>query len=216
MGAVSEEAAAAYGLPAGIPVTIAGHDHLAAAAGLGGEPDDLFHSVGTAETLLRRLDSAPDMDRALELDLAVTVWPGGDAWCALASAARSGIILGELAASLGCSPAELDGMVGSGTDAGGVWEDALTELAGRTIAAGNRLAELAGPHKRLLVYGGGSRALPWVAAKAKAAGVPVLRCMVAEAAGRGAAMAAGSAVGWWPAGDGPAPALEPIDLRRRQ
>jgi xylulokinase len=216
MGAVSEEVAGAYGLPAGIPVTIAGHDHLAAAAGLGGGQGDLFNSVGTAETLLRRLDSAPDMDRALELDLAVTVWPGGDAWCALASAARSGIVLGELAASLGRTPAELDGMVGSGTDAGRAWEDALTELAGRTIAAGNRLAELAGPHKRLLVYGGGSRSLPWVAAKARAAGVPVLRCTVAEAAARGAALAAGSAVGWWPAGDGPAPALEPIDLRRRQ
>lgn len=216
MGSVSVESSAAYDLPAGIPVTIAGHDHLAAAAGLGARPDDLLNSVGTAETLLRRLDSAPDMDRALELDLAVTVWPGGDAWCAMASAARSGIVLGELAASLGRSPAELDGMVGSGTDAGRAWEDALTELAGRTIAAGNRLAELAGPHKRLLVYGGGSRSLPWVAAKARAAGVPVLRCTVAEAAARGAARAAGSAAGWWPAGDGPAPALEPIDLRRRQ
>ena len=104
----------------------------------------------------------------------------------------------------------------SGTEAGRAWEDALTDLARRTVAAGDRLAELAGPHERLLVYGGGSRSVPWVAAKARAAGVPVLRCTVAEAAARGAGLAAGSAAGWWPAGSGPVPALEPIDPGRRQ
>src|SRR5581483_12413421 len=65
MGFVTAEAAAGFGLPPGIPVTIAGHDHLAAAAGLGARPDDLLNSVGTAETLLRRLPAAPDVDRAL-------------------------------------------------------------------------------------------------------------------------------------------------------
>ena len=72
MGFVTGDAATRYGLPAGIPVTIAGHDHLAAAAGLGAGPDDLLNSVGTAETLVRRLDTAPDVERALKLDLAVT------------------------------------------------------------------------------------------------------------------------------------------------
>src|SRR5207237_6972813 len=101
MGFVSEAAAAGYGLPAGIPVTIAGHDHLAAAAGLGAGPDDLLNSVGTAETLVRRLDVAPDVERALELDLAVTLWPGGAAWAVLASAARSGLVVDALAAQRG-------------------------------------------------------------------------------------------------------------------
>ncbi|HMC79926.1 MAG TPA: FGGY family carbohydrate kinase, partial [Acidimicrobiia bacterium] len=76
MGFVTGDAATRYGLPAGIPVTISGHDHLAAAAGLGAGPDDLLNSVGTAETLVRRLDTVPDVERALKLDLAVTVWPG--------------------------------------------------------------------------------------------------------------------------------------------
>lgn len=216
MGFVSEDAAAAYGLLAGVAVTIAGHDHLAAAAGLGARPGDLLNSVGTAETVLRRMGSPPDVERALALDLAVTVWPGGDAWCVMASAARSGVVLGDLAASLGRSPAELDGLVGSGTETGRAWEDALTDLAGRTIAAGKRVAELTGAHERLLVYGGGSRSLPWVAAKARAVGVPVLRCTVAEAAAWGAAVAAGSAAGWWPAGSGPVPDLEPVHPGRRQ
>src|SRR6185312_403818 len=93
MGRVSDAAADEFGVPAGIPVSIAGHDHLAAAVGLGARPDDLFNSVGTAETLVRRLDAVPDADRALELDLAVSVWPGGSAWAVLASAVRAGLVV---------------------------------------------------------------------------------------------------------------------------
>ena len=212
MGRVSAEAAARYGVPAGIPVTIAGHDHLAAAAGLDAGPDDLFNSVGTAETLVRRVGAPLDVERALQLDLAVTVWPGGDAWGVLASAARSGVVLEELAASLGFSPAELDGLAvsASAADAGRRWSAALADLVRRTVTAGERVAELVGPHRRLVVFGGGSRSPLWLAAKADAAGVPVLRSTVADAAARGAALAAGSAAGWWPAGSGPRAALETV------
>jgi xylulokinase len=216
MGVVSEAAATAFGIPAGIPVTIAGHDHLAAAAGLGAQPDDLLNSVGTAETLLRRLDTVPDVERALELDLAVTIWPGGDSWCVLASVVRSGVVLGDLAASLGRSPAELDRLAESGAAEGQAWSSALGDLAGRTVTAGERVAALTGPHRRLIVFGGGSRSRPWLAAKARASGVPVLRSAVAEATARGAALAAGSAAGWWPVGGGPGPSLELIEPQRRQ
>jgi xylulokinase len=209
MGFVSEEAMDRYGLPAGIPVTIAGHDHLAAAAGLGASADDLLNSVGTAETVFRRTDSAPDVERALALDLAVTLWPGGTRWAVLASAARSGVVLGELAASLGYTPAELDRMAESGTAAGRQWSAALAELTGRTNVAGTRVAELVGPHRRLVVFGGGSRSTPWLVAKARAAGVPVLRSTAAEAAARGAALAAGVAAGWWP--DPAAGPTSPLD-----
>jgi xylulokinase len=198
MGTVSEASAARYGLPAGVPVTIAGHDHLAAGAGLGAFDDDLLNSVGTAETVLRRTDSPPDIQRALDLDLAVTLWPGGTSWAVLASAARSGVVLSELAASLGHSPAELDVLAESGTDAGRQWSAALEELAARTNDAGARVAEVLGPHGRLIVFGGGSRSTPWLVAKARAAGIPVMRSGVAEAAARGAALAAGAAAGWWP------------------
>ncbi len=211
MGLVGEEAARRFGLPVGVPVTVAGHDHLAAGAGLGPSTDDLLNSVGTAETVFRRTDSPPDIERALALDLAVTLWPGGRSWAVLASAARSGVVLGELAVSLGSSPAELDRLAESASDAGQCWSAALTDLAGRTAAAGQRVGEIVGPHRRLIVFGGGSRSKPWLVAKAAAAaGVPVLRSTVPEAAARGAAVAAGSAAGWWPAGAGPAPALEAV------
>ncbi|HEV7865386.1 MAG TPA: FGGY family carbohydrate kinase [Acidimicrobiia bacterium] len=247
MGIVTEDGAARYGLPAGIPVTIAGHDHLAAAAGLGARPDDLLNSVGTAETLVRRLDSAPDMDRALELDLAVTLWPGGEAWAVLASAARAGLVIDALAAHLGVEPAALDDLVGNDDAAGSsgagvvpesvvdappgavadvvslgqgievpagpageMWMATLAALTRRTAAAAERVAALAGPHQRLVVFGGGSRSPAWLRAKAAEVGVPVLRSPVAEAAAHGAALAAGVAAGWWPAlAAAPTPALDP-------
>ena len=210
MGSVSEEAASRFGIPAGVPVTVAGHDHLAAGAALGLSADDLLNSVGTAETVFRRTDSAPDVEAALALDLAVTLWPGGTSWAVLASAARSGAVLGELAGSLGHSPAELDRLAGAESDAGRRWSAVLMELAERTVAAGRRVAELVGQHRRLVVFGGGSRSLPWLAAKAAVSDVPVVRSTVVEAAARGAAVAAGSAAGWWPAGAGPALALEAV------
>jgi xylulokinase len=219
MGFVSDRGAAEYDVPAGIPATIAGHDHLAAAAGLGARPDDLLNSVGTAETLVRRLAAAPDVERALELDLAVTLWPGGDAWAVLASATRSGLVIEALSAELdreapdgpsaGATVALGQGIevtVGPATE---MWRATLEALARRTADAAGRVAALAGPHHRLVVFGGGSRNAAWLAAKAAVVGVPVLACPVAEAAARGAALAAGVAAGWWPTpAAGPTPSLD--------
>ncbi|MGH9284434.1 MAG: FGGY family carbohydrate kinase, partial [Acidimicrobiales bacterium] len=106
VGAVSPAAAVA-GLPTGIPVTIAGHDHLAAAEAVGAG-DDAVNSVGTAETVLRRLEHLPDLGATLDRRLAVSVRPGGKGWVALASAARSGSLCDAVAAQLGRSPAQLD------------------------------------------------------------------------------------------------------------
>ncbi|MGH9008506.1 MAG: cobalt-precorrin-5B (C(1))-methyltransferase, partial [Acidimicrobiia bacterium] len=231
MGFVSVEAAARYGVPAGIPVTIAGHDHLAAAAGLGGGPDDLFNSVGTAETLLRRVGTFPDVERALELDLAVTIWPGGDAWGVLASATRSGLVVEALTAHLRSDPTHLDALaersmetvtnhpagdpvaLGQGIEvpagpAAEMWTATLGALARRTAVAAERVVALTGPHTRLVVFGGGSRSTAWLGAKAAEVGVPVVACSVPEAAARGAALAAGVAAGWWPSvATGPTPDL---------
>ena len=196
MGFVTGEGAGAFGLRAEIPVTIAGHDHLAAAAGLGARPGDLLNSVGTAETVIRRLDEPPDVARALELGLAVTLWPGGEAWAVLASAARAGLVIEALAAELGVSTEELDRL--DSPEAAERWAATQVELSARTAEAAARVAALAGPHDRLVVFGGGSRSATWLEAKAAAAGVPVLACDVTEAAARGAALAAGVAIGWWP------------------
>jgi xylulokinase len=239
MGRVSRPAGVRYGLPEGIPVTVAGHDHLAAAVGLGSGEGDLLNSVGTAETLLRRHPRAPDIDRSLELGLAVTVWPGGDAWGVLASVTRSGLVITALATALGLDLEELDRLaeatgvseqpaldldawlepssagtpgqeVPDGTP-GAVWAGALRALSARTVAGAARVTALLGSHERMVVFGGGSRSRPWVAAKAALAGVPVWRSTAPEATARGAALAAGAAAGWWPSpADGPAPPLDSV------
>lgn len=55
-GRLTAQAAAACGLPAGMPCSVGGHDHLCAAFAAGGvEPGRLVDSIGTAEALLQFL-----------------------------------------------------------------------------------------------------------------------------------------------------------------
>ncbi|CAN5293307.1 FGGY family carbohydrate kinase [soil metagenome] len=112
MGRVSADAAAWSGLPAGTPVTLAGHDHLAGVVGSGAGVDDLANSVGTAETVVGRTSTVPEMDQVLDRSLAVTVFPGGDGWAVLAGAARAGLAISAAAVTLGLELDELDRLAG--------------------------------------------------------------------------------------------------------
>jgi xylulokinase len=240
---VSAGGAAWSRLPAGVPVTLAGHDHLAGLAGAATAPDDLANSVGTAETVMATFPALPDVGRALALGAAVTVAPGGEAWAAMASGARAGIVLNAAARALGQPPAALDSLVeeapgpapgrDDGLDGarlvralqeggpldlpavppGELWGCLLRALSERTWEAAGRLGELAGPRRRLVVFGGGSRSGPWLRAKASLApfGLTVWRSPTGEAAARGAAVYAGMAAGWWPTpSDAPTPPPEPV------
>jgi xylulokinase len=220
-------------VPEGAPVSLAGHDHLAGADGCGADEEDLVNSVGTAETVIGRCRRIPDRARALSLPTAVTVSPGGAGWATLASAARSGIVLGQVADLLGLDPENLDELaaatdevavpdvieaVGRGdrpvlpsAPPGAVWAGVLHALAGRTVEASDRIMALTGPSPRLVVFGGGSRSRPWLEAKAAAATTEVWRSSTEEAVSRGAALRAGMAAGWWPSPAGaPKVALERI------
>jgi xylulokinase len=235
MGRVTRAGAAWSGLPAGIPVTVAGHDHPVGAEGSGAHESDLVNSVGTAETVLRRHARLPDVDAALAAKVAVTVAPGGRGWVALASGARAGVVLGYACEVLGRSLSELDEQAGradgldEGLDAtalvksiqegdeprlpdapaGAVWKGLLEALTRRTVEAAERVVGLLGPAERMLVFGGGSRSRPWMQAKGRASPVPVLRVVADEAVARGAAMFAGVAAGWWPGPEqAPPPRLE--------
>ena len=233
MGRVTAAGAAWSGLPEGAPVTVAGHDHLAGVEGAGAEPGDLVNSVGTAETVVARSPELPDLARAVDAGVAVTLRPGGGGWVALVSAARAGLVIGPVARALGCSPAELDRMaegagvaeVGDVVDAarhgrpldlpdappGEVWNGVLHALAARTWEAADRLLDLLGPARRLVVFGGGSTSRPWLRAKAERGTLPVWRSTAHEAVARGAALFAGTAAGWWPsAGEAPRVPLEPV------
>jgi xylulokinase len=218
MGLVSRDAAERWGLPAGIPVTLAGHDHLAGAAGVGAGPGDLVNSVGTAETVLGLTSTPPDLVRALELRAPVSVAPGGRAWVVLAGAARAGVVLDAAAGLLGHSIGELDAMAedapcvdaeaflrhlqaGEGASPpegapGAVWRGLLHALAERTAEAAARVGELV-PARRMLVIGGGSTSRPWMREKMALVPLPIVRPATSQAVARGAAVFAGEAAGWW-------------------
>ncbi|HWC12348.1 MAG TPA: FGGY family carbohydrate kinase, partial [Acidimicrobiales bacterium] len=97
MGRVGAPAATEWGLPPGAPVTLAGHDHLAGVIGSGADAADLVNSVGTAETVVGRSPTLPDLDQALDSGVAVTLFPGGDGWAVLASGARAGLAVNDAA-----------------------------------------------------------------------------------------------------------------------
>ena len=236
MGRVSAEGAAWSEIPEGVPVTVAGHDHLAGMAGAGIAGGQAGNSVGTAETLVAVCPSIPDAAAALDLRVAVTVHPCGREWVVLVSAARAGLVLEAAASGLGRSLPELDRLAESGRPAevdddlldalasgrraslpeaspGAVWAGVLEALAARTADAYQRLARVAGPRQRLVVFGGGSTSMAWLRAKAELVPVPLWRATVADAVPRGAALYAGVAAGWWPSTeDAPQPEVSrPLD-----
>lgn len=234
MGRVARSASVWAGLPLGVPVTLAGHDHLAALCGSGAGRADFGNSVGTAESVVVRTAIRPDFDRALALRVAVTRPPNGDGWAILAGAARAGTAVGAAAHALGASPADLDRQAGgtarsddpellaaalagsisapAGVPAGEIWNGLLVALSQRTWEAVERATDLTGPPSRLVVFGGGARSLPWLQAKADLGTVPVWRTTTREAAARGAALMAGVAAGWWSSvHHGPATSLEEVE-----
>ncbi|MCA1674255.1 MAG: hypothetical protein LC799_19385 [Actinobacteria bacterium] len=73
MGRISADGAAWSGLAKGIPVTVAGHDHLAGMAGAGVMARDAANSVGTAETVVARSATPPDAATALAQGVRLTV-----------------------------------------------------------------------------------------------------------------------------------------------
>ncbi len=220
MGRVSGDGAAWSRLARGTPVTLAGHDHLAAVAGCGAGAEDLANSVGTAETVVGRAAHLPDVQRALAQRAAVTLVPTGDGWAVLASAARAGRVLHVAASALGRPFAELDALAVEATpleaadlvadlqagdasrlpseDPGGVWAGLLQALAVRTAGAVARVGDVVGPAPRMVVFGGGSRSRRWLLAKSEVCPLSVWRSTTDEAAARGAAVYAGVAAGWWP------------------
>lgn len=233
VGRVSVPGATWSGLPPEIPVSLAGHDHLAALAGCGAAPDDFGNSVGTAETVVGRSAQLPDVELALARQVAVTLLPEGTMWAVLSGAARAGRVLGVTASALGRSleqldalaehaePMEVDHLVadlqagdrsGLGpAEPGALWAGLLRALSVRTADAVTRASHLIGPPRRLVVFGGGAGSRPWLEAKARTSPTPVWRSTAREAAARGATAYAGVAAGWWRDCSGaPQPALEEV------
>lgn len=230
----------------GATLTVAGHDHQAAALTAGGALDGtLFDSLGTAEALLRF--TAGPIDRTVVGELAAahltagrTVIPGQ--WCinlglssgfvlervagALGSTGRSARAeLGRLAADrlesgrepAGAVEVTIDGeqvrihVLADGADPAAVWAAAVLAVAESSRDGLKRIADLVGPHRRV-VAAGGWLANPAVRAVKQRQFPGLVMSDALEAGATGAAYLAGVAHGLLPR---PAPGASGPWVRRQ-
>jgi sugar (pentulose or hexulose) kinase len=205
----------------GAVLTVAGHDHQAAAVGLGCHaPGDEFDSCGTAEAILRT--AAPGLAEDVVESLTgqgVTVgWNAArDRWCLL-GATQGGLILGKVMTALGvgrdgladldraaAGAADVPGAVTLGPGAGDVtvdpaaapgdvWRAATRAVSAQAAGLSDVLSRASGARTGLVVAGGWTHSSAFMAAKAEAVG-SLRRATTEEAGCRGAALLAGLAAG---------------------
>lgn len=205
----------------GAILTVAGHDHQAAALGLGCYvPGDEFDSCGTAEAILRT--TAPGLaEDVVEHLTAQGVTVGWNAvrnhWCLL-GATQGGLVLGKVMTALGIDRdrlADLDraaegasdvpGAVTMGPGAGDVainpnaapaevWRAATRAVSAQAARLSGVISEASGARTEVVVAGGWTHSSAFLAAKR--ADVGTLRLATSKEAGcRGAALLAGLAAG---------------------
>jgi xylulokinase len=225
LGHVSADGAAWSGLPAGIPVTIAGHDHPVGVIGAGGDRTEVIDSMGTGEPLVVSWTARSDQPHPTwpdQLgDLTVTAWPGTPRHMLLWETLRPGLATRNLQRALrvnrddiefrsirvDAEPLDLPTLVGmqEGTipesvlalPAEEAWAATLEGYASASADAESRLRALSGVTGPTLLIGGGLRSRRWVEAKLRRAVYPLAMAAEREAVSRGAGLLAGVAAGWW-------------------
>jgi xylulokinase len=217
------------GLSAGTPVVVAGHDHLVAAYAAGArKPGATVDSLGTAEAVVTVSDTVPAVER-VATGLSWNRHVDGRHWALVSGFPGSGRLVNWASERLlGAGPERFDELVRSvHRPTGIVVEPYLSGRAAPAPDPGRRLAlhgvtEAHGPaelavavlegacyHVRWMaeaqaagscvVLGGPSRNDCWMRIKAEVMPRPVRRCVIADAAGAGAALLAGAAIGLEPA-----------------
>lgn len=192
----------------GAVLTVAGHDHQAAAVGAGAyHAGDELDSCGTAEALVRTIPAGLDAVAVTMLAQAgiTTGWhalPGH--WCLLAGT-QGGLALKRTLAELGrgtADVADLDAGIPAAiadADAGPhrdslTWWQTLRSVAEQAAAIHRVMTDVVGPHRSLVVTGGWSRSRGYLEAKRGALG-DFRVSEVAEPGALGAAWFAGVAAG---------------------
>lgn len=182
----------------GAVVTTAGHDHQAAALGVGATAvGDEVDSSGTAEALVRTVPPVLTRDQLVELaeqgiTTDVSIQPGR--W-SLLGATEGGLDMQRALDELGAGPAELDAeALSGGSEAGRRWRAAVETATGQARALHEALIAVAGPHHRFVVTGGWARSAMVMDAKRRAFGELTV-ADVPEAGSLGAATLAARATG---------------------
>ena len=207
----------------GAILTLAGHDHQAAALGAGvTTAGDELDSCGTAEALLRTVPPGltPDQirwlaERGVTTDLSVV--PGQ--WSLLA-ATEGGLAMERALALLGIDRAGLraldlaaaeappgrisiDGIGGDALSVGGItehttpgqlWRAVVEAVTADAVRLHQTMSEVAGPPRELVVTGGWAHSDALLRAKREGFG-PFRRSETVEAGARGAALLAARAAG---------------------
>lgn len=238
LGRISTLGAMWSGLPIGVPVTIAGHDHPVGVVGSGGERGEVIDSLGTGEPLV--VSWSDDMTSGhpvladLPGDLTITIWPGTDRQMLLWETLRPGLAMSALLSHLGVGRNDIEFAAIRVTAAalpmsallrmqdGDVpaeilelapevaWAAALEGFAAAAADAERQLRALSGTTGETLLIGGGLRSRRWIEAKMHRARFPLAMATEREAVSRGAALLAGVSAGWWAAEDYPAADITPI------
>lgn len=221
LGTVSPE----IGLPrlTGAVLTVAGHDHQAAAIGAGaGDPGSELDSCGTAEALVRAIP--PGLPSTVIAELAAagitTGWhasPGS--WCLL-GASQGGLAMQRVLAMLGKTRHDLPALDaaaiaaqpssvrvhapafgkvdilggGDGIGPGDIWRATLDTVTDQIGEIHDAMSTLSGPHTSMVVTGGWSRSEALMAVKRRRFGA-LVRPDVTEAGALGAALLAAAAAG---------------------
>ncbi len=101
VGQVTHAGAALSGLPRGVPVAVAGHDHLVGAFGAGiGAPGHVADSMGTAEVAILLLDEPRLSNRAFDAGLTAGIAAGSGRPYLLGNLPTSGALLEWFRSSL--------------------------------------------------------------------------------------------------------------------
>jgi sugar (pentulose or hexulose) kinase len=213
---------------AGAVLTVAGHDHLVAGAGVGViAPGDLLDSCGTAEALVRVVEPLDAAARRRSVDGGVSVgWHVAEGRQALLAGLWSGFALravldalaagdagraeldaGALALAPGDAPAlELDlhsleraPLNLPDAPPAAIWRGAIDTVSREVAALVDHIDAVAGPHTKVVVTGGWARDPAVLDAKRRLGHVEAPP--VVEAGCRGAALLAGIAAGVYTSAD---------------
>ncbi|MFL5840478.1 MAG: L-fuculokinase [Thermoleophilaceae bacterium] len=224
----------------GAVLTVAGHDHLCAGAGVGViAPGDVLDSCGTAEALVRVV--APPLDgervrRSVAGGVSVG-WHLAEGRQALLGAVWSGLALQEMLDALGAERGELGARalllphyeaypinmdltsfqrtplkLPADVAPERLWRGALEAAAAGAGAVLRHIEAVAGPRRRLVVTGGWARDEAVLASKGRLGDFEVPR--VVEAGARGAALLAGVAAGLFESVDQLPPIPIPVPVGR--
>jgi len=207
----------------GAVLTVAGHDHQAAAVGAGAAgPGDELDSCGTAEALIRTVPvglSGADVAKLAGAGITTGWHVLADRWCLLGGT-QGGLALQRVLSLLGrtaddlpaldrealachARPVTIDGVddetltisgIGSELTPADLWRAAVEAVTAQAMQVHSAMSGVAGEHRALVVTGGWTNSAALLEVKRRVLG-PLRDARVAEAGARGAALLAGQAAG---------------------